>query len=282
MKNTKLNKTLFISSGCITEDALIQYCENSLRPIDKEAVENHLKICNICSDALEGYKILNDNKKFNDSVNRINQRIGGPLSEKITDLKVFLPLLIAASVTLIFIYKGLSNQFYKTDEFSKNRVLGSTINQNKEETYFRILNYYNTYEEVVLDLNDLKIKNYEELIRPGTLGKNKKIIVNDIIINQKNIPRLNDQKNGSFEKLIKERIEFLVKQNEIKGTCNLTAEFVINKEGRITNPKILTGCNSFLDNITLKVLEETPVLNPATVNNIPVDYPVRLFINSSN
>jgi hypothetical protein len=53
---TQKYRGLFSPGGCLTSQTFRRYLENSLRPAEKARVEDHLRHCLICSDALEGYK----------------------------------------------------------------------------------------------------------------------------------------------------------------------------------------------------------------------------------
>jgi hypothetical protein len=53
---TQQNKALFSPGGCLTAGTFQRYLNNTLRPVEKARVENHLRHCLICSEALEGYK----------------------------------------------------------------------------------------------------------------------------------------------------------------------------------------------------------------------------------
>jgi hypothetical protein len=55
MENYK-HSGLFNPGGCITANTFTRYLNNSLRPAEKAIVEDHLRHCLICSEALEGYK----------------------------------------------------------------------------------------------------------------------------------------------------------------------------------------------------------------------------------
>ncbi|HEX2393771.1 MAG TPA: hypothetical protein VHI78_00400 [Bacteroidales bacterium] len=50
------SRSLFNPGGCLTAATFNRYLENTLRPAEKVRVEDHLRHCLICSEALEGYK----------------------------------------------------------------------------------------------------------------------------------------------------------------------------------------------------------------------------------
>lgn len=50
------HRNLFNPGGCLNAATFNRYLENSLRPAEKVRVDDHLRHCLICSEALEGYK----------------------------------------------------------------------------------------------------------------------------------------------------------------------------------------------------------------------------------
>lgn len=53
---TRKYSGLFNPGGCLTAGCFNRYIEGSLRPAEKVRVDDHLRHCLICSEALEGYK----------------------------------------------------------------------------------------------------------------------------------------------------------------------------------------------------------------------------------
>ena len=53
---TQKSRGLFNPGGCLTSQTFRRYLENNLRPAEKARIEDHLRHCVICSEALEGYK----------------------------------------------------------------------------------------------------------------------------------------------------------------------------------------------------------------------------------
>lgn len=53
---TQIHSGLFSPGGCLTAQTMRRYLDGSLRTSEKLKVENHLKHCMICSEALEGFK----------------------------------------------------------------------------------------------------------------------------------------------------------------------------------------------------------------------------------
>jgi len=59
MKNNQDKiKELFLSSGCLSEDAIVLYLNNSLSDDEKKLTEEHLADCELCAASVEGYKLF--------------------------------------------------------------------------------------------------------------------------------------------------------------------------------------------------------------------------------
>ena len=128
--NTEINKYdgLFTPSGCLTSETLRRYEDSSLNTREKKAIEKHLSECELCSDAVEGLKLMNNPEKISSIVAEINKNLNYNLTRgnlpitqrhrRITDR--FLYISAAASVLIlvgVFAYLKLNKPF-KTDEIT--------------------------------------------------------------------------------------------------------------------------------------------------------------------
>ena len=53
---TLKHRSLFNPGGCLNASTFKRYLDDTLRPAERIRVEDHLRHCLICSEALEGYK----------------------------------------------------------------------------------------------------------------------------------------------------------------------------------------------------------------------------------
>jgi len=53
---TQIHSGLLSPGGCLTARALQRYLNNTLRPVERLKLEEHLRHCLICSEAFEGFK----------------------------------------------------------------------------------------------------------------------------------------------------------------------------------------------------------------------------------
>lgn len=79
-RNTHIE--LFTSSGCLSTEALQIYTSDKLASIQKKEVDAHLENCEMCSDALEGMRLLSDPQKLDKIVLEINENLKNKLVQK--------------------------------------------------------------------------------------------------------------------------------------------------------------------------------------------------------
>jgi tetratricopeptide (TPR) repeat protein len=56
-------ENIFIPDGCLSEGAIFRYLGNDLSEDESNAVQKHLAECEMCSDAMEGYRLMPDKDK---------------------------------------------------------------------------------------------------------------------------------------------------------------------------------------------------------------------------
>ncbi len=99
----KEHKDIFSSTECLSETDLRAYAENGLSEQEKLRVEKHLVDCELCSDALEGYSLMNNPSEFGLRTASIDRRIDAKSSSRSVFLnREKLSYVAAAAVVLIF------------------------------------------------------------------------------------------------------------------------------------------------------------------------------------
>lgn len=108
-----------INQNCIPRSSLINYIEGKLSDREMNAIERHLSDCPMCSDEMEGLKILGNPRE----IEKIEQELNRTIDRKSNSTKSILhltPLKIAASLALLI---GISSIIYFT----------STLNTQSEQ-----------------------------------------------------------------------------------------------------------------------------------------------------
>ncbi|GEM_PF-1589505 len=100
------------NEGCVGSDMLLKYVKGELSGQERNMVEKHLSICEMCSDELEGLLLLDDHNKVDSIVNELNTRVDNIVegNDKVIPAWSFY-FRIAASITLIL---GISTIVYFT------------------------------------------------------------------------------------------------------------------------------------------------------------------------
>jgi hypothetical protein len=106
---TQKYRGLFNPGGCLNSQTFKRYLENSLRPAEKARVEDHLRHCLICSEALEGYKrhrrsgIMQSDLDFLSL--RIKKRYSARQSKKYTmPVSILVSLFVFLIILMIIFY----------------------------------------------------------------------------------------------------------------------------------------------------------------------------------
>src|SRR6185503_13052401 len=96
---------IFEPTHCISGDMLLKYVSNTLSADQKREVEKHLIDCEMCSDALEGLRMVGDPKKISLDISDLNRKIqerAGQKEVKVVFLRQYrTQLAVAASIAVI-------------------------------------------------------------------------------------------------------------------------------------------------------------------------------------
>ncbi|MBM3436069.1 MAG: energy transducer TonB [Bacteroidetes bacterium] len=80
-------QSLFNPSGCLTLEAMNRFHASDLAEAEKSEVEDHVKKCELCSDAVEGLTLITDRNKLNAIVSEINENLSRNLESKTGTIK---------------------------------------------------------------------------------------------------------------------------------------------------------------------------------------------------
>lgn len=105
-----LKYKLFDSTDCISEQAMFDYIDNKLLPREQHLVEKHLIDCELCSDALEGLKLLKTRSKINVLRENISSKVK-PSTHKVVQFNYRIAVSVAAGLLLLLGSVFFFNQF---------------------------------------------------------------------------------------------------------------------------------------------------------------------------
>jgi hypothetical protein len=72
---SSVHNRLFSPGGCLTPLAIRGYLDGTLRLSGRMQVEEHLKKCKLCSEALEGYKSRGSNNYLHSDVEYLSRKV---------------------------------------------------------------------------------------------------------------------------------------------------------------------------------------------------------------
>jgi len=112
-------------TSCLTLDQLINYSEKSTSEKEQNEIEEHLKECNFCSDALEGITLTSGKEKVKDTVNSINHEI----HERVSSMQIkksgwriyysIAAILLLTIVSSIYLFFGRQSHNQTFDKYFK-------------------------------------------------------------------------------------------------------------------------------------------------------------------
>ncbi len=110
-------KSIFETTPCLSENELLAYVQGSMSVPERQRAERHLLECELCSDAVEGLRSMNNHAGARQALLETRQRLNKrhrPARRMLgLDLKV---MLAAASVTLLLGMSWLIYEYGKTKD----------------------------------------------------------------------------------------------------------------------------------------------------------------------
>lgn len=94
---------IFHHSDCLTLEQLAAYAEDRVAADERFVIEKHLVDCELCSDALEGFTLLEEKSAVRDRIKSMNEMIRETVSSTVThkyNWKLYYSL--AASIVIAF------------------------------------------------------------------------------------------------------------------------------------------------------------------------------------
>jgi hypothetical protein len=101
MKNNPHNDQGFTHTGCLTEQQMLDYNSNKLTVHERHQVERHTLDCEMCADALEGFALIKDHSKVDETVFAVNSMLAGEPVKSVKQGWWDARMKIAASVAIL-------------------------------------------------------------------------------------------------------------------------------------------------------------------------------------
>lgn len=147
-----VNKNIFQSSTCLTQDELIRYHQNKMSESEKHLVEHHLTDCELCIEALEGIALLPDMS----SLKKASEEINLKYSTKPVEGKLFQNSKVwyaAASVIVLFAFGSVIFNYVEKEnnQVSENAAIQKVLNNSDQAVIKEMPQQPNVQEAAIGD-----------------------------------------------------------------------------------------------------------------------------------
>jgi len=100
---TSVNNRLFSPGGCLTPMAIRGYLDGTLRLGGRIQVEEHLKTCKLCTEALEGYKSRGSKSYLHSDVEYLSRKVRRAYNSRSYSPGRRLPVFIAFTLAIFLL-----------------------------------------------------------------------------------------------------------------------------------------------------------------------------------
>jgi hypothetical protein len=121
---SQINTDIFLETGCIKRDLLLNYRDDNLSDTQKHEVEEHLIDCPLCADALEGLMLVTGTAALDD----IHSKVGS-ITEKPAGAGSFSYWAIAASITAVMLLSVFTYMQFKNANEPELAVAEKSISE---------------------------------------------------------------------------------------------------------------------------------------------------------
>lgn len=138
MSKEKLNR-IFENSDCLSEQQLLDYHQNKLSNKERNRVERHSINCKFCSDALDGFELVNTTE-----INYLEAKNSIPKAHKSNHLKTIF-IGVAASLIVVLLIKNFID-FNKDMSAENKNQYDDIVTEEKEDN--KVIAYDSVVEVV--------------------------------------------------------------------------------------------------------------------------------------
>jgi protein TonB len=167
---------------------LLNYINGSLNPADAAAIEHHLSHCEICTDVVEGLRLINTTEDFHSNIQQLNKMIDRSIQKK-KRIHFFTPLRsVAAAILFLLAFSSVLviNKFSNKIDTDK---VGKIEYKSNEENTLQDDRFVSESEPVFKDSN--REKNSESAPSGGIMTEKAK----DYTVKAP-VPIINKQQNN--------------------------------------------------------------------------------------
>ncbi len=100
---SSVNNRLFSPGGCLTPLAIRGYLDGTLRLSGRMQVEEHLKKCKLCTEALDGYKSRTSKSYLSSDVEYLSRKVRRAYNSRSTSPARRMPVLIVLTLAVFLL-----------------------------------------------------------------------------------------------------------------------------------------------------------------------------------
>ncbi|MBN1183413.1 MAG: energy transducer TonB [Bacteroidales bacterium] len=165
-------KQLWTPDGCISQEGLKAYIDGYLSKDEIQIFEDHAKNCELCSDAIDGAKLMGSGDEFLSNVSSLQEKITSRVSKSRS--KKILPVLsLAATIILLlgifFIYqkRNETTLVAVNSDKQKEEIITEEIAKKENQQEFRTetIDNITSNKSIILETTE------EEKIQPPAIMK---------------------------------------------------------------------------------------------------------------
>jgi len=256
----KINK-LFDKNGCISLEALTAFIASDISDEDAYRINEHLKECEFCNDAIEGLKLSNQPVKSISTIkNDIKLKYGNAQNlERSNNGRKFLWYSsIAASIAIVI------GVFLFTNPLEPNQISEDILIKNENS-------------DVIIHppkpLFSNNISSSDNVMSSNNISNMKKLFAqNNIMADNNNLKdkifefpdEMPEFPNGitALDKVISMKIKEVEVTYKLQSCNKILVEFIIDENGKVTNPVVTNRNKTKLDKIAIEVIKNLPTWKP--------------------
>ena len=258
---------IFISTGCLSHDAFKAIREEDLVDDQWAVINEHIKDCEMCSDALGGILVSDNFEKVVSNLKKeIDLKSAMPVRNKYKKL-IVITSVAASFIILIGIALVLNN---RNDNF-----ISDSINPIVNSDFFRP--FPDIDSRNVDQIADNNVVLNSKIFCPGEVGE-KNNFSDQVFLFSEEMPEFPGG-ISSLDEFIKESVRDAEEEFNVRSCGKVTVEFLIDKDGKVENPVVVNGGSKLLNDIAVSIIKNLPVWRPGYQSgeavNVSISLPVR-------
>jgi len=260
----------FTKAGCLSPEAFKAIRKEDLCEENWELIDEHIKECEFCSEALEGILL---SESFDQSLEELQDNITKKSIAKQLNLGRVLPYIaVAASAGLLFVVYSVVINYGKNSYVVENDITEKVAN----EDFYRPLPDTSNYP-VASEEESYLTNNEKKVLFSGSKSSGEKY--SDVVFTF--VEQMPEFPGGIVEldEFIKKEVARAEKEYGIRSCGKVMIGFMVDNNGKVKNPVIVDGGSRKLNKIAVSIIKKLPNWKPGYQSgeavNVSFTLPVR-------